>query len=80
MRQATSDPDTLSARCSGRLSTPAPRSTTLFWAKKIIHGAMVVPMVAMSSEKNRASPTTCGTKVPARAFPQSGPARNAATT
>ena len=47
-------------------------STTLDWARKIIQGAMVVPMLATSSEKNRGSLANWGTTVSWAACAQSG--------
>jgi len=37
-------------RCRTISSSPAFLSTTLFCARKIIHGAIVVPMVATTSD------------------------------
>ena len=50
MTSAASEPLTVSMRCSAISSSPAFLSTTLFCAKKIIHGAMVVPIVATTSD------------------------------
>ena len=57
-----------------------PFSTTLLWEKNIIHGAMVVPIMAMTSEMKLTSPTKVGTTVSCSASLQFGCARNAATT
>ena len=50
MTSAAIEPLTVSIRCSTISSSPAFLSTTLFCAKKIIHGAMVVPIVATTSD------------------------------
>ena len=69
----------LGGRCSGRSRGVSPFSTTLDWVKNIIHGAMVVPIMAMTSAMNAGSPLTWGTTVSWSACPQSGSAKNAAT-
>ena len=77
--QAMIEPDVVSMRCRMMPLSSTFLSTTLFCAKKIIHGAMVVPIVATSSETYSGSGTICGDTVAAATCPQSGPAKNAAT-
>ena len=79
MAQAMMEPVAVSMRCSTMPSSLTFLSTTLFCARKIIHGAMVVPMVATSSETYCGSFTRCGVTVARATSPQLGPARNAAT-
>ena len=50
MAQAITEPVVVSMRCRTISDSSAFLSTTLFCARKIIHGAMVVPIVATSSE------------------------------
>ena len=50
MAQAITEPVEVSMRCSTMSDSSAFVSTTLFCAKKIIHGAIVVPMVATKSD------------------------------
>ena len=74
------EPLAVSMRCSTIPLSSTFLSTTLFWARKTIHGAMVVPMVATSRDTYSGSAMTCGETVAAATWPQSGPARKAATT
>ena len=78
-KHAAMVPDTASTRCENRSFTVRPFSTTLDCVKNIIHGAMVVPTIAMTREMKLDSPTTWGMTVEVRALSQSGSARNAAT-
>ena len=78
-RHAAMVPAITSTFCEKKSFTPTPFSTTLLWAKNIIHGAMVVPIMAMTSETKLVSFTTCGTTVLASASSQLGCAMNAAT-
>ena len=84
MNQATTQaamvPETASAFCEKRSLGVRPFSTTLLCEKNIIQGAMVVPIMAMTSEMKLTSPTKVGTTVSCSASPQFGWARNAATT
>ncbi len=77
--QAAIVPETASTRWENRSLVVRPFSTTLLWVKNIIQGAMVVPIMAMTSEMNPTSPTTVGTTVSWAASAQFGWARNAAT-
>ena len=77
--QATIAPPMASMRSGPSSSAVTPLSTTLFWVRNIIHGAMVVPTVAMIRLMKAASPCTCGTTVACATSPQSGSARKAAT-
>ena len=43
-------PAITSTFCENRSFTPTPFSTTLLWLKNIIQGAMVVPIIAMTSD------------------------------
>ena len=78
-KQAAMVPETESTRCENKSSLVRPFSTTLLWVKNIIHGAMVVPIMAMTSEMKLACPTNCGTTVCSSALGQSGCAMKAAT-
>ena len=73
-------PATTSTFCEKKSFTDTPFSTTLLWLKNIIQGAMVVPIMAMTSDMKLVSPMTRGTMVCSSAFPQSGCAMKAATT
>ena len=79
MMSAAMEPLTASMRCRTKLSSSACLSTTLLCAKKIIQGAMVVPMVATTSEIYEGSSLTLGTSVAKATSPQLGPAMKAAT-
>ena len=72
-------PETASTLIENRSFTVVPFSTTLLWAKNIIQGAMVVPIMAMTSETKLWSSTIRGTTVLASASLQFGSAMNAAT-
>ena len=79
-KQAAMVPATTSTFCENKSFTVRPFSTTLLWLKNIIHGAMVVPIMAMTSETKLWSLTMRGTTVLASASSQFGCAMNAATT
>ena len=80
MTHAAMVPDTASARCGSRSLGVRPFSTTFDCAKNIIHGAMVVPIMAMTSAMNPGLACASSTTVLCSAAPQSGWAMNAATT
>ena len=48
-RHAAMVPAITSTFCENRSFTDTPFSTTLLWLKNIIHGAMVVPIIAMTA-------------------------------
>ena len=77
-RQAATVPDITSTFCEKKSFTPTPFSTTLLCEKNIIQGAMVVPIIAMTSDMKLVSFTTWGTTVESRASSQFGFAMNAA--
>ena len=74
-RQAAMVPDTASIFCSKSSLVVVPFSTTLLCVKNIIHGAIVVPIIAMTSDIQLTPP---GTTVEVRASFQSGWASTAA--
>ena len=78
-RHAAMVPAITSTFCENRSFTDTPFSTTLLWLKNIIHGAMVVPIIAMTSDTKLWSFTMRGTTVLVSASSQFGSAMNAAT-
>ena len=79
-KHAATVPETTSTFCVNRSSGLTPFSTTLLWLKNIIHGAMVVPIIEMTSETKLCWYTTWGTMVLIAASSQFGCAKNAAIT
>ena len=79
-KQAATVPETTSTFCVNSSSGLMPFSTTLLWLKNIIQGAMVVPIMDMTSETKLCWYTTWGTMVLMAAFSQFGCAKNAAIT
>ena len=79
-KQAATVPETTSTFCVNSSSGLMPFSTTLLWLKNIIQGAMVVPIMDMTSETKLCWYTTWGTMVLIAASSQFGCAKNAAIT
>ena len=71
-------PETASTFCSNNSSVVVPFSTTLLCVKNIIHGAIVVPIMAMTSDIQLTPPVICGTMVEVSASFQLGCASTAA--